>query len=50
MERLVRTVWAAARLAGGEPVRLASSFLLHEDGGRVRAVVYLNHRRPQAAT
>ena len=41
---LVRTTWAAPRLAGGEPVPLESSFLLHDDGDRLRIVLYLNHR------
>ena len=40
---MVRTAWHAPRLAGGEPVRLQSSFLLHDDGDRLRIVLYLNH-------
>jgi hypothetical protein len=40
---LVRTEWHAPRTAGGDPVRLASSFLLHEHGDDVRIVLYLNH-------
>ncbi|MEV0898695.1 hypothetical protein [Actinoplanes sp. NPDC049802] len=39
---LARTTWTAPR-AGGEPVTLASSYLLHDDGERLRVVVYLNH-------
>lgn len=40
---LARTDWDAARLAGGDPVRLSSSYLLHDDGDRFRVVFYLNH-------
>ena len=40
---LVRTGWHAPRTSGGEPVALASSFLLHDDGRRLRIVLYLNH-------
>lgn len=40
---LVRTEWTAPRTGGGESVRLASSFLLHDDGERLRVVLYLNH-------
>ena len=49
---LARTEWSAPRTAGGEPVRLASSFLLRDEGGRLRIVLYLNHlglpQNPQA--
>lgn len=41
---MVRTTWAAPRLTGGDPVPLESSFLLHDDGDRLRIVLYLNHR------
>ncbi|MCW3843778.1 DUF4440 domain-containing protein [Micromonospora yasonensis] len=41
---LARTDWDAPRVAGGEPVRLASSYLLHDDGDRLRIVLYLNHQ------
>jgi hypothetical protein len=41
---MVRTGWDAPRLAGGEPVHLESSFLLHDDGDRLRIVLYLNHQ------
>jgi hypothetical protein len=51
---LVRAEWTAPRLAGGDPVHLASSFVLHDDGSRLQVVAYLNHEgRPanaQAAT
>src|SRR3954452_3383416 len=40
---LARTAWACPRLAGGDPKRLSSSFLLHDDGDRLRIVLYLNH-------
>jgi hypothetical protein len=40
---LARTEWSAPRTAGGEPVQLASSFLLHDDGERLCIVLYLNH-------
>jgi hypothetical protein len=40
---LVRTEWAAPRFEGGDPLPLASSFLLHDDGERLRIVLYLNH-------
>ena len=39
---LVRTQWQASRTGGGEPLSLASSFLLH-DGEDLRIVLYLNH-------
>jgi hypothetical protein len=41
---LARTEWSAPRIAGGEPVSLASSFLLHDEGEHLRIVLYLNHR------
>lgn len=41
---LVRTDWAAPRVDGGQPVPLASSYLLHDDGERFRVVLYLNHQ------
>ena len=41
---LARTEWTVPRTAGGAPVGLASSFLLHEDGGERRIVLYLNHQ------
>ncbi|NES13172.1 MULTISPECIES: nuclear transport factor 2 family protein [Micromonospora] len=41
---LARTDWDAPRAAGGAPVRLASSYLLHDDGERFRVVLYLNHQ------
>ncbi|SBT44055.1 hypothetical protein [Micromonospora narathiwatensis] len=41
---LVRTDWDAPRVDGGAPVRLASSYLLHDDGERFRVVLYLNHQ------
>jgi hypothetical protein len=41
---LARTEWACPRLAGGDPQRLSSSFLLHDDGDRLRIVLYLNHQ------
>jgi hypothetical protein len=40
---LARTEWSAARDAGGEPLQLASSYLLHDDGDELRIVLYLNH-------
>ncbi|GIM94727.1 hypothetical protein [Paractinoplanes toevensis] len=40
---LVRTEWSALRPAGGDPLPLASSFLLHDDGDNLRIVLYLNH-------
>ncbi len=40
---LARTEWTAPRTAGGEPVRLVSSFLLHRGTGGFRIVCYLNH-------
>src|SRR4051812_20646953 len=43
LSRVVRPGGAAPRLDGGEPQRLTSSFLLHDDGHRLRAVAYLNH-------
>jgi hypothetical protein len=42
---LVRTQWVAPR-AHGEPVQLASSYLLHHDGNALRVVAYLNHKGP----
>jgi len=41
---LARAEWNALRASGGEPVRLASSFLLHDEGERLRIVLYLNHQ------
>lgn len=41
---LSRTEWSAPRTAGGAPVHLASSFLLHDDGEHLRIVLYLNHQ------
>jgi len=47
---LARTEWTLPRLAGGDPVRLTSSFLLHEEdrpqreGGEWQIVLYLNHQ------
>lgn len=41
---LARTEWRAPRIAGGEPVHLASSFLLHDQGEQLRIVVYLSHQ------
>jgi hypothetical protein len=41
---LARTEWSAPRTAGGEPVHLASSFLLRDEGERLRIVLYLNHQ------
>jgi hypothetical protein len=41
---LARTDWNAPRIAGGEPVHLASSFLLHDQGEHLRIVLYLNHQ------
>ncbi|GIF25803.1 hypothetical protein BJ973_003076 [Actinoplanes tereljensis] len=40
---LVRTEWSALRPAGGDPLPLASSFVLHDDGESLRIVLYLNH-------
>ena len=40
---LARTEWSCPSLTGGDPKRLASSFLLHDDGDRLRIVLYLNH-------
>ena len=40
---LIRTEWTAPSTTGGDPARLASSYLLHEDGDRFRIVLYLNH-------
>jgi ketosteroid isomerase-like protein len=40
---LARTQWCVPRDAGGEPLQLASSYLLHDDGGELRIVLYLNH-------
>ncbi len=47
---LVRTEWEAPRLAGGDPVHLSSSYLMHDDGARLQVVAYLNHQGLQAAT
>ncbi|WP_433383420.1 hypothetical protein ACQPZX_21300 [Actinoplanes sp. CA-142083] len=41
---MVRTGWDAPRWDGGAPVHLESSFLLHDDGDRLRIVLYLNHQ------
>ncbi|MEV4811711.1 hypothetical protein [Micromonospora avicenniae] len=41
---LARGDWDVPRTQGGEPVRLASSFLLHDDGDAFRVVLYLNHQ------
>jgi len=41
---LVSTRWSAPRPAGGEPAELSSSFLLYDDGDRLRIVLYLNHQ------
>jgi hypothetical protein len=41
---LARTEWSAPRTAGGEPVHLASSFLLYDEGEHVRIVLYLSHQ------
>jgi hypothetical protein len=41
---LARTGWDAPRLDGGEPVHLEATFLLHDDGDRLRIVLYLNHQ------
>ncbi|MGR6920284.1 hypothetical protein ACU635_39135 [[Actinomadura] parvosata] len=42
---LARTTWTAERTAGGPPVHLSSSYLLHRDAeGAYRIVVYLNHQ------
>ncbi|MFG2052601.1 hypothetical protein ACGFI9_01100 [Micromonospora sp. NPDC048930] len=46
---LARTEWDAPRRDGGAPVRLASSYLLHDDAGRFRVVLYLNHQGLPAA-
>ncbi|MDI6104143.1 hypothetical protein QLQ12_36680 [Actinoplanes sp. NEAU-A12] len=40
---LVSTNWHAPRTSGGQSIALASSFLLYDDGRRLRIVVYLNH-------
>lgn len=40
---LAGTSWEVPRLDGGEPVPLRSSYLLHDDGVRLRIVLYLNH-------
>ena len=40
---LARTEWACPSRTGGEPKRLSSSFLLHDDGDRLQIVLYLNH-------
>ncbi|MEV0232129.1 hypothetical protein [Nonomuraea sp. NPDC050786] len=42
---LARTTWTAHRTDGGDPARLASSYVLHRDAdGAYRIVVYLNHQ------
>ena len=41
---LARTTWAAPRTDGTGEVTLASSFLLRQDGDRLRIVVYINHQ------
>jgi hypothetical protein len=41
---LVRTGWSALHEAGGDPLPLASTFLLHDDGDTLRIVLYLNHQ------
>jgi hypothetical protein len=41
---LARAEWSAQRATGGEPVRLVSSFLLHDEGEQLRIVLYLNHQ------
>jgi hypothetical protein len=47
---LVRTEWTTPRTDGGTPVRLVSSYLLHDDDAELRIVLYLNHEGlPQAA-
>jgi len=46
---LARGDWDASRTAGGPPVRLSSSFLLHDDGTAFRVVLYLNHEGLPAA-
>jgi hypothetical protein len=46
---LARTEWSAPRTAGGEPVHMASSYLLHEEGDQLRIVLYLNHQGPPQA-
>ncbi|MGR6320254.1 nuclear transport factor 2 family protein [Micromonospora soli] len=46
---LARTDWDAPRVDAGPPVRLASSYLLHDDGDRLRVVLYLNHQGLPAA-
>ncbi|GAA4592590.1 hypothetical protein BJY16_000685 [Actinoplanes octamycinicus] len=43
---LARTAWSAPRLAGGDPVPMSSSYLLHDDGTRLEIVLYLNHESP----
>jgi hypothetical protein len=40
---LARTQWSVPRDAGGEPLQLASSYLLHDNGDELRIVLYLNH-------
>jgi len=39
---VLRTRWSAPTRAGGE-LAMASTFVLHDDGERARAVAYLNH-------
>jgi hypothetical protein len=46
---LVRADWDAERGAGGEPVRLESTFLLRRDESGVRILAYVNHRDVAAA-
>ena len=41
---LVRTEWRAPRSEEREPVRLSSTFLLHDDNDTLRIALYLNHR------
>ncbi|MEU6204526.1 DUF4440 domain-containing protein [Micromonospora musae] len=40
---LARGEWDAPRTGGGEPLRVASSFLLQQEGRTFRVVLYLNH-------
>jgi hypothetical protein len=48
---MARTQWTAPRTAGAEPLHLASSFLLHDEGEHLRIVLYLNHQGlPQTST
>jgi hypothetical protein len=41
---LVRTGWTAPSLTGAAPATLASSYLLHDAGGSLQIVAYLNHK------